>query len=51
MSIELLTSEIYGPRGLRTRSMDVDGYRHNYEGSYEKFIYQISINRERTTII
>ena len=28
-------------------SMDVDGYRHNYEGFYEKFIYQIFVNRER----
>ena len=30
--------------------MDVDRYRHNYEGFYEKTSYQMSINRERTTI-
>ena len=29
--------------------MDVGGYRHNYEGFYEKTLYQISINRWRTT--
>ena len=27
--------------------MDVSGYRHNYEGFYEKTLYQISINRGR----
>ena len=32
------------------RSMDVGGYRHNYEGFYEKNAYRMSINRERTTI-
>ena len=31
------------------RSMDVGGYRHNYEGFYEKTSYQISINRGRMT--
>ena len=25
--------------------MDVGGYRHNYEGLYEKSTYQMSINR------
>ena len=29
--------------------MDVGGYKHNYEGFYEKTSYQISINREKTT--
>ena len=29
--------------------MDVGGYRHNYEGFYEKTSYQMSINRGRTT--
>ena len=28
---------------------DVDGYRHNYVGFYEKNAYQMSINRGRTT--
>ena len=28
--------------------MDVGGYRHNYEGFYEKISYQMSINRGRT---
>ena len=27
------------------RSMDIGGYRHNYEGFYEKSTYQISINK------
>ena len=31
------------------RSMDVGGYRHNYEGFYEKSSYQMSINKGRTT--
>ena len=31
------------------RFMDVGGYRHNYEGFYEKTSYQISINRGRMT--
>ena len=31
------------------RSMDVGGYRYNYEGFYEKSIYQMSINKGRTT--
>ena len=26
-------------------SMDVGGYRHNYEGFYKKSTYQMSINR------
>ena len=30
--------------------MDVGGYRHNYEGFYEKFTDQMFINKERTTI-
>ena len=30
--------------------MDVGGYIHNYEGFNEKTSYQMSINRERTTI-
>ena len=29
--------------------MDVGGYRHNYEGFYEKISFQMSINRGRTT--
>ena len=29
--------------------MDVGGYRHNYEGFYEKTSYQMSINRGRMT--
>ena len=32
------------------RFMDVGGYRHNYEGFYEKYIYQMSVNRGRMTI-
>ena len=31
------------------RSIDVGGYRHNYEDFYEKTSYQMSINRGRTT--
>ena len=31
------------------RSMDAGGYRHNYESFCEKTLYQMSINRERTT--
>ena len=31
------------------RSIDVGRYRHNYEGFYEKFAYQIHINGGRTT--
>ena len=27
------------------RSIDVSEYRHNYEGSYEKITYQMSINK------
>ena len=30
-------------------SIDVGGYRHNDESFYETFIYQMSINRARTT--
>ena len=29
--------------------MDVSGYRHNYEGFYEKTSFQMSINKGRTT--
>ena len=29
--------------------MDAGGYKHNYEGFYEKFTYQMSINRGITT--
>ena len=29
--------------------MDVGGYRHDYEGFYEKTLFQMSINRGRTT--
>ena len=29
--------------------MDVGRYRHNYENVYDKFTYQMSINRGRTT--
>ena len=29
--------------------MDVGGYRHNYEGFYEKTSFQMSINKGRTT--
>ena len=35
--------------GHTLRSMDTSGYRHNYGGFYKKFIYQMSINRRRTT--
>ena len=35
--------------GHTHKSMDVGGYRHNYEGFYEKNAYQMSINRGRTT--
>ena len=31
------------------RSMDIGGYRHNYEGFYEKTSYQMSINMGRMT--
>ena len=31
------------------RFMDVGGYRHNYEGFYEKTSFQMFINRGRTT--
>ena len=31
------------------RSIDVGGYKYNYVGFYEKFIYKISMNRVRTT--
>ena len=30
--------------------MDVGGYKHNYEGFYEKSTYQMFINKGRTTI-
>ena len=30
--------------------MDVDEYKHNYEGFYKKMSYQMSINRGRMTI-
>ena len=35
--------------GHTQRSMDVGGYRHNYEGFYKKISYQMSINRGRMT--
>ena len=31
------------------RSMDVGGYSHNYEGFYEKSIYQMCTNKRKTT--
>ena len=31
------------------RSMDVGGYKHNYEGFYEKSIYKTFRNRKTTT--
>ena len=31
------------------RSIDFDGYKHNYEGFYEKSTYQMSINKGRMT--
>ena len=34
-------------RVTHIRSIDVGGYMHNYEGFYEKFTYQMSINREK----
>ena len=37
--IELLSSEIYRPRGSYIRSMGVSRYRHNYEGFDEKSTY------------
>ena len=37
-------------RVTHIRFMDVGGYRHNYEGFYEKTSFQMSINRGRTTI-
>ena len=36
--MELLTSEIYGPRGAHIRYIDVGGYRHNYKGFHEKSV-------------
>ena len=30
-------------------SIDLGRYRHNYESFYEKFTYQMSINRGRMT--
>ena len=30
--------------------MDVGGYRHNYEGFYEKTSFQMSINRGRMKV-
>ena len=35
--------------GKHIRSIDIGGYRHNYEDFYEKTLYQMSINRGRTT--
>ena len=32
------------------RSIDVGGYKYNDEGFYEKFTYQMYINRERMII-
>ena len=34
--------------GTHIRSIDVTGYRNNYEGSYKKSTYQMSINKGRT---
>ena len=36
---------------IHIRSMDVGGYKHNYEGFYKKTSYQMSINRGRTITI
>ena len=36
-------------RITRIRSMNVGRYRHNNETFYEKFVYQISINKGRMT--
>ena len=33
---------------IHIKSMDVGGYRHKHEGFYEKTLYQMSINKERT---
>ena len=35
--------------GHTHKVMDVGGYRHNYEGFYEKTSFQMSINKGRTT--
>ena len=35
--------------GTHISSINVGGYRHNYEGFYEKILYQMSINRGRAT--
>ena len=35
--------------GTHIRSIDVSGYRHNYDSFYEKTSYQMSVNRGRTT--
>ena len=35
--------------GHTHKVMNVGGYKHNYEGFYEKLTYQMSINRGRTT--
>ena len=32
------------------RSIDVGRYIYNYEGFYEKFAYQMSINREKSQL-
>ena len=33
--------------GQTYKAIDVGGYIHNYEGFYEKFTYQMSINQGR----
>ena len=35
---------------IHIRSMDVGGYIYNYEGFYEKSIYQMSTNKGRMII-
>ena len=40
---------IWTKRVTQIRSINVGGYRHNYEDFYKKSIYQISISRERMT--
>ena len=33
------------------RSMDIGGYRHNFDGFKEIFIFPMSINKERMTMV
>ena len=43
--MELLARKIYRPRGYtHTRFIDVGGYKYNFEGFCENFIYPMSIN-------